>query len=33
MQRIQSSLKKLRLLGFVECADIPALNRVLPLNA
>lgn len=33
MQGVQSSLKKLRLLGFVESAYIPALNRVLPLYA
>ena len=33
MQGVQSSLKKLRLLGFVESAYIPALNRVLALYA
>jgi hypothetical protein len=31
MQGVQSSIKKLRLLGFVESAYIPALNRVLSL--
>ena len=33
MQGMQSSLKKLRLLCFVESANIPALNWVLPLYA